>query len=80
MSENRIDFCIIVLVFYSKHHAAERWDLELMFAVNTTTRAASRPTTYSICAVVHYTNSLLVVSGKTGIANIFSWDMKKYTK
>ena len=35
----------------SKHHAAERWDLELMFAVNTTTRAASRPTTYSICAL-----------------------------
>ena len=28
-------------------------------------------------AYVHYTNSLLVVSGKTGIANIFSWDMKK---
>ena len=34
MSENRIDFCIIVLVFYSKHHAAERWDLE--FGSNTT--------------------------------------------
>ena len=26
---------------------------------------------------VHYTKSLLVVSGKTGIASIFSWDIKK---
>ena len=29
---------------------------------------------------MHYTNSLLVVSGETGIANIFSWDMKKTTR
>ena len=33
-------------------------------------------TTYNI----HYTKGLLVVSGKTGIATIFSWDIKNYTK
>ena len=29
---------------------------------------------------VHYTKSLLVVSSKTGIGSIFSWDIKKTTR